>query len=139
MYHEYNEEDNRFIASSTLIASNEDSDKNHDDISDIGDNSDWTLTSGESSNEEDEDFNNSSLPDLGTISIGNRNRFNKDYNLANRLQRQETPLVTEPHCRGLYRRALCSRVHLAYSLRQLRVGISPPYALDPYDRSRNVL
>jgi hypothetical protein len=32
-----------------------------------------------------------------------------------------------------------SCVHLAYSLRQLRVGISPPYAFDPYDRSRNVL
>ena len=47
--------------------------------------------------------------------------------------------VTEPHCRGLHRRAPCSRVHLAYSLYQLRVGISPPYALDPYDRLRNVL
>ena len=47
--------------------------------------------------------------------------------------------VTEPHRRGLYRRAPCSRVHLAYSLRQLRVGISPPYALNPYDRLRNVL
>ena len=47
--------------------------------------------------------------------------------------------VTEPHHKGLHRRAPCSRVHLAYSLRQLRVGISPPYALDPYDRSRNVL
>ena len=47
--------------------------------------------------------------------------------------------VTEPHRKGLYRRAPCSRVHLTYSLRQLRVGISPPYALDPYDRSRNVL
>src|SRR6266568_1775821 len=47
--------------------------------------------------------------------------------------------VTEPHRRGLHRRAPCSRVHLAYSLCQLRVGISPPYALDPYDRSRNVL
>ena len=47
--------------------------------------------------------------------------------------------VTEPYRRGLYRRAPCSRVHLAYSLRQLRVGTSPPYALDPYDRSRNVL
>ena len=41
--------------------------------------------------------------------------------------------VTEPHYRGLYRRAPCSRVHLAYSLHQLRVGISPPYTLDPYD------
>ena len=41
--------------------------------------------------------------------------------------------VTEPHRRGLHRRAPCSRVYLAYSLRQLRVGISPPYALDPYD------
>ena len=48
-------------------------------------------------------------------------------------------IVTEPHRRGFHRRAPCSRVHLAYSLRQLRVGISPPYALDPYDRSRNVL
>ena len=35
--------------------------------------------------------------------------------------------------------AKVTRVHFAYSLRQLRVGISPPYALDPYDRSRNVL
>ena len=47
--------------------------------------------------------------------------------------------ITEPHRKGLHRRAPCSRVHLAYSLRQLRVGISPPYALDPYDQSRNVL
>ena len=47
--------------------------------------------------------------------------------------------VTEPHRKGFYRRALCSYVYLAYSLRQLRVGISPPYALDPYDRLRNVL
>jgi len=47
--------------------------------------------------------------------------------------------VTEPDRRGLHRRAPCSRVYLAYSLCQLRVGISPPYALDPYDRSRNVL
>jgi len=35
--------------------------------------------------------------------------------------------------KGLHRRAPCSRIHLAYSLRQLRVGISPPYALDPYN------
>jgi hypothetical protein len=47
--------------------------------------------------------------------------------------------VIEPYRRGLYRRAPCSYIYLAYSLRQLRVGISPPYALDPYDRSRNVL
>ena len=32
-----------------------------------------------------------------------------------------------------------TRVYLTYSLHQLRVGISPLYALDPYDRSRNVL
>ena len=30
-------------------------------------------------------------------------------------------IVTEPYRRGLHRRAPCSRVHLAYSLRQLRV------------------
>ena len=47
--------------------------------------------------------------------------------------------VTEPHYRGLYKRAPCSHIHLAYSLCQLRVGILPPYALNPYDRSRNVL
>ena len=47
--------------------------------------------------------------------------------------------VTEPHRRGLYRRAPYSRVHLAYSLRQLHVGISPPYTLDSYNRLRNVL
>ena len=47
--------------------------------------------------------------------------------------------VTEPYRRGLYRRAPCSRVYLAYSLRQLRVGILPPYALDPYNQLRNVL
>ena len=45
----------------------------------------------------------------------------------------------EPYRRGLYRRAPYFRVHLAYSLRQLRVGILPPYALDPYNRSRNIL
>ena len=32
-----------------------------------------------------------------------------------------------------------TRVHLTYSLRQLRVGILPPYALNPYNRLRNVL
>ena len=47
--------------------------------------------------------------------------------------------VTEPHRRGLHRRAPCSRVHLAYSLRQLCVGILPPYTLNPYNQSRNVL
>jgi len=47
--------------------------------------------------------------------------------------------VMEPNYRGLYRRTPCSCVHLAYSLYQLREGISPPYALDPYDRLRNVL
>ena len=47
--------------------------------------------------------------------------------------------VMEPHRRGLHRRAPCSRVYLAYSLCQVRVGILPFYALDPYDRSRNVL
>ena len=41
--------------------------------------------------------------------------------------------VTEPYRRGLHRKAPCSRIHLAYSLCQLRVGISPPYALDPYN------
>ena len=35
------------------------------------------------------------------------------------------PYVTELYRRGLYRRAPCSRVYFAYSLRQLRVGISP--------------
>ena len=45
----------------------------------------------------------------------------------------------EPHYRGLYRRAPCSRVYLAYSLHQLRVGILPPYALDPYNQLRNIL
>ena len=50
-----------------------------------------------------------------------------------------TPYITEPYYRGLYRRAPYSCVYLAYSLYQLCVGISPPYALDPYDRSRNVL
>ena len=47
--------------------------------------------------------------------------------------------VTEPYYKGLYRRALYSRIHLAYSLRQLCVGILPPYALNPYNRSRNIL
>ena len=41
--------------------------------------------------------------------------------------------VTEPHYRGLYRRAPCFYIYLTYSLYQLRVGISPPYALDPYN------
>jgi len=47
--------------------------------------------------------------------------------------------ITEPHYRGLYRRALCSRVHLTYSLCQLRVGISPPYALDITDSLSTIL
>ena len=41
--------------------------------------------------------------------------------------------VTELYRRGLYRRALYSYIHLVYSLCQLREGISPPYALDPYN------
>ena len=41
--------------------------------------------------------------------------------------------VTEPHNRGLYRRAPYSYIYLAYSLHQLCVGILPPYALNPYD------
>ena len=41
--------------------------------------------------------------------------------------------VTEPHRRGLYRRALCSHIYLVYSLYQLCIGILPPYALDPYN------
>ena len=47
--------------------------------------------------------------------------------------------VTEPNCRGLYRRTPCSYIHLVYSLCQLHKGISPPYALDPYNQLRNVL
>ena len=47
--------------------------------------------------------------------------------------------VMEPHRRGPYRKAPCSCVYLVYSLYQLRVGILPPYALNPYDRSHNVL
>ena len=80
---ERNKEDNYSIALSALTASDKDRD-------DIEDNSDWLLTLGKSSNKEDKDSNNSSLLDLGTTSIGDRNRF-KDNNLPNRLQRQETP------------------------------------------------
>ena len=40
--------------------------------------------------------------------------------------------VIEPNRRGLYRGAPCSYIHLAYSLCQLYIGISPPNALDPY-------
>ena len=47
--------------------------------------------------------------------------------------------IMEPDRRGLHRRTPCSRVHLMYSLCQLRKGILPPYALNPYDRSRNIL
>jgi hypothetical protein len=47
---------------------------------------------GESSNKEDDNSNDSSLLDLETTSVGDCNRFNKDYNLADRLQMQETPL-----------------------------------------------
>jgi len=84
---ERNKEDNRSIALSALTASNEDL----DDISNIGDNSDWLLTLGESFNKEDEDSNDRSLLNLGTTSVGDRNLSEKDYNLANRLQRKETP------------------------------------------------
>ena len=58
---------------------------------------------------------------------------------VSKLARLGCPFVTEPDRRGLHRRTPCSHVHLAYSLCQLREGMSPPYALDPYDRSRNVL
>src|SRR6266700_2102439 len=62
---------------SALTASNKDC----SNISNIGDNSDWLLTSGKSFNEEDKDSNNSSLLDLGTTSVGNCNWFKKDHNL----------------------------------------------------------
>ena len=45
----------------------------------------------------------------------------------------------ELYYKGLYKRALYPRVYFMYSLYQLRVGILPPYALNPYDRLRNVL
>ena len=54
-----------------------------DDISNIGDNSNWLSTSGKSFNKEDKD--NSSLLDLGITSIGDCNWFKEDYNLFNRL------------------------------------------------------
>ena len=82
---ERNKEDYYFITLSALTASNKDSNKNRNNISNIGDNSDWTLTSGKSSNKENKDSNNSYLLNLGTMSIGNRNQFNKDYDLTNRL------------------------------------------------------
>ena len=78
---ERNKEDNCSITLSTLTASN----KNRDNISNIGDNSDQLLTTDKSSNKEDKDSNNRSLPDLGTASIGNYNQFKEDNNLVNRL------------------------------------------------------
>ena len=64
---ERNEEDNRSIALSVLTTSNKDC----NNISNIEDNSNQLLTLGKSSNKEDKE---------------------EDYNLPNRLQRQETPL-----------------------------------------------
>ena len=78
---ERDKEDNRSIALSALTTSN----KDRDNISNIGDNSNWLSTLGESSNKEDEDSNNRSLPNLGTASVGNRNLSKKDHDLANRL------------------------------------------------------
>ena len=74
-------EDNYSITLSALTASN----KDRDNISNIRDNSDWLLTSGESSNKEDKDSNDRSLLDLGTTTIGNYNWFIKDHNLTSRL------------------------------------------------------
>ena len=70
---ECNKEDNYSIALSALTASNKDFNEDYDNISNIRDNSDWTLTSGESSNKENKDFDNNSLLNLGTMSIGNYN------------------------------------------------------------------
>ena len=82
---EYNKKDNYSITLSTLTASDEDYNKNHNNLFNIGDNSNWLLTSSKSSNREDEDFNNSSLLNLRTTSIGNHNRFKEDYDLNNKL------------------------------------------------------
>jgi len=78
---ERNKEDNRSIALSALTTSN----KDRDDISNIGDNSNWLSTLGKSSNKENKDSNNRSLPNLGTASVGDRNLSKKDRDLANRL------------------------------------------------------
>ena len=78
---ECNEEDNYSIALSAFITPN----KDRNNISNIGDNSNWLLTLGEFSDKEDKDFNNSSLLNLGITSIGNHNQFKEDYNLNNRL------------------------------------------------------
>jgi len=78
---ERDKEDNRSIALSALTTSN----KDLNNISNIGDNSNWLLTLGESSNKEDKDSNNRSLLNLGTTSAGDRNLSEKDYNLADRL------------------------------------------------------
>jgi hypothetical protein len=70
---ECNKEDNYSITLSALTASNKDYNKDYNNLSNIGDNSNWLLTSGKSFNGENEDSNNSSFPDLKTTSIGNRN------------------------------------------------------------------
>ena len=82
---ECNKEDNYSIALNALTASNKDCNKDHNNLFNIGDNSNWLLTSSKSSNREDEDFNNSSLLNLRTTSIGNHNRFKEDYDLNNKL------------------------------------------------------
>ena len=68
---QYNKKDNRSITLSALIAFNKGFNKDYNNISNIGDNSNQLLTSGKSSNKEDKE---------------------EDYNLPNRLQRQETSL-----------------------------------------------
>ena len=58
--------------------------------SDIEDNSNWILTSGKSSANEDSD-SGSIIPNLGISSAGDRDQFN-DNDLAKRDWRQATPL-----------------------------------------------
>jgi hypothetical protein len=82
---ECNKEDNHSITLSALTASNKDRDEDYNNLFNIGDNSNWLLTLGKSSNGEDKDFSNSSLLNLGITSIGDHNRFKEDYNLNNRL------------------------------------------------------
>ena len=68
--------DNQFITFSVLTASN----KAYNMSSNIKDNSNWMLTSSESSTNKDSDSSNI-IPNLGTSSVGDRDQFNNN-NLA---------------------------------------------------------
>ena len=72
---------------------------------------------------------NTQIPELHNQIENLRKRLHDERRYRNDLERRNEEL----NARVDFWRDYVNTRHLAYSLRQLRVGISPPYTLDPYD------